>query len=78
MRTVTGRLTSKERVDTSRNGNPRWDITINDGTTYGTTYRTIVDGSVGYDVGNYRQGTMVVLTLDKRDRVQWMNRADDE
>lgn len=72
MPTVTGRLTSVDRLNSSRNGNPRFTLTLDDT----NSYRTIVDGSVGYEVSNYRIGTMVTLTLNRREMVEYMVKAD--
>jgi hypothetical protein len=77
-RTVEGNVVSVDRVGTSRDGNPTYDITMEGG----AIYRTSVDASVGYAAPNYRPHRIhcpvstVVLTLNKNGRVIDMKRPD--
>lgn len=57
-KTITGRLEQIERLNNSRDGNPRYAVTVG-----GYEYRTGVDYSVGYEVSNHKVGAMVTLTL---------------
>lgn len=68
-KTVLGTLTNIERLGSSTNGNPRYAVTLNDS----DTYRTLIDGSVGYEVTNHRVGSPVALTLGPRAAVIDMN-----
>ena len=73
---VTGRLERVERLATSRNGNPRYAVTIDAGGTYSETYQTGVDASVAYEVTNYKMGRRVTLTLEgKRENIVNMREA---
>lgn len=71
MRTVTGQLTHVDGLKSSHYGNPRFEITPDNE----TTYRTEVDGSVGYEVMNHRIGSRVTLTLTRSGAVMGMVRS---
>lgn len=60
-----GTVTDIERAASSRNGNPSWFITLDNG----TRYRTETDGAVGYVVGNVSVGETHTLTLTRAGRV---------
>ncbi len=45
---VTGRIIRTERVRTSSMGNPTFDVTFDDG----STYRTMTNASLAYEVQN--------------------------
>ena len=49
-RTITGQIVSVEHAATSRNGNPTYRVTLEDG----TSFLTETDGSVGYAATNFR------------------------
>lgn len=67
---VTGRLERVERLATSRNGNPRYAVTVDAGGTYSETYKTGVDASVNYDVPNHKVGRRVTLVIEgKRESI---------
>lgn len=67
---VTGILERVERRPSSRNGNPRFAVTIDAGGHYSETYVTGVDASVAYGVTNYKMGRRVTLTLEgKRENI---------
>ncbi len=69
-REITGRLEGVQRERSSRNGNPRFAVTIDAGGTYSETYQTGVDASVAYEVTNYKRGQRVTLTLEgKRENI---------
>jgi hypothetical protein len=59
MPTITGRLTQVDRLPSSRYGNPRFEVTLDNA----DTYRTGVDAAVGYEVLNFRIGQQVTLTV---------------
>lgn len=61
--TITGYLGMIDRKPSSRNGNPRWMVSISNGKT-GAEYECVIayttpDSSLGYDIGNYREGDHV-------------------
>lgn len=60
-KTVTGRLESVERRESSYYGNPRFAIVVD-----GVKRLTEVDGSVAYEVTNYKVGRRVTLTIEGR------------
>jgi len=45
---VTGRVTATKRIGQSRNGNPSFSVTLNDG----VTYRTASDAALSYAIEN--------------------------
>ena len=49
----TGILSAVDRVDTSRNGNPRYRATLIVGERETVTADTGVDSSLGYSIGNH-------------------------
>lgn len=55
---LVGSVVSCERLSNSRNGNPRYEVTFNDG----NWFKTQVDGSVGYEINNpeWRSGTHII------------------
>lgn len=57
---TTGRLTDVERLRSTPSGNPRYKLTL-DGN---RDFMTSANGSVNYDVPNYRIGRQVELTLE--------------
>lgn len=61
-----GTITDIERAASSRNGNPSWFITLDNG----TRYRTETDGSVGYAVWDGMVGESHTLTLTRAGRVR--------
>jgi len=74
---ITGRLSYIERKPSSANGNPRYLVAIDLGNETANGYLTAVDGSVGYEVTNYRIGREVTLTLKgKRQYIVAMAYAD--
>lgn len=62
-REETGILTHIERKRNSINGNPRYAVSIDAGGHWSDTYLTQVDGSVGYEVTNFKRGSKVTLTI---------------
>lgn len=69
-----GTLEKVERMQSSYYGNPRFRLTV-----AGETYPTQVDGSVGYEVTNFKVGREIILTLVKGsgpNRVAGMRYAD--
>lgn len=72
-KTITGTLEWVERLGSSRNGNPRFAVTVDD-----TEFRTQIDGSVGYEVSNHRVGSEITLVLGARSAVVDMRPATRE
>ena len=69
-REITGTLEGVQRERSSRNGNPRFSVTIDTGGAWAETYKTGVDASVAYEVTNYKRGQRVTLTLEgKRENI---------
>ena len=62
-----GVISGITRLKNSRNGNPRWEVTLDNG----NTYITMSDGYVGYEIDNvdYR-GVTVELALTKATRTR--------
>lgn len=65
MDTTTGTVAEVRRLGRSKNGHPRWRVTLTDG----RQYATVPDGQVGYMADNYRTGAVVTLTLNKRKQI---------
>lgn len=69
MATIVANIVSIDRVGASRNGNPTYRLTADDG----RNWLTQTDGSIGYEADNYRPRRAVVqrlaLTLNGRGRV---------
>jgi len=63
--TKTGTIIGLERMNCSRNGNPRFRIIFDDG----TTATTAPDASLSYSIGNYGERFDVVATFDGRGNV---------
>ena len=59
---ITGRLSDVRRLQSSTYGNPRYAIVLDD---QSKEHRTQIDGSVAYEVTNYRIGRRVTLTVDQ-------------
>lgn len=68
---VTGVLGEIERLVCSRNGNPRFTLTIG-----GKLYDTETDGAVNYEITNYHIGREVTATLGKRRKIVDIHYAD--
>lgn len=60
------KFANAKRVGNSKNGNPNWDVAFQN---VGGTFRTQTDGSVGYDVPNWKPGTLLAVKLSKADRI---------
>ena len=75
-RESTGTLEGVQRERSSRNGNPRYAVTVDTGGTYSETYKTGVDASVNYDVPNHKVGRRVTLVIEgKRESIIDMREA---
>ena len=64
--TINGQISNIDRVRSSRNGNPRYRMTISSGT--GDGYKCYVvyttpDSSLGYTISNYRSGDAVTAEI---------------
>jgi hypothetical protein len=82
-RTVSVSILAVERVGTSVNGNPTYDLTVREETGEVTRYRTMSDASCGYSAGNYRPShrdgyapVPAILTLTRAGRVRYLTRPD--
>jgi hypothetical protein len=66
-----GRIESLERLTNSRNGNPRFAITLGDTDGIFGTWNTAADASFSYEIGNpgKRVGSWVILTIGGRGTV---------
>ena len=74
---ITGRLSYVQRKPSSTNGNPRYLVAIDLGNETANGYLTQIDGSVGYEVANYKIGREVTLTLKgKREAIVAMRYSD--
>lgn len=77
--TITGKIARVERYATSTNGNPTYEVALEDG----RVYRTETDGQIGYGITNYRPHSMretreVEITLHgKRERIIAVRYTDD-
>ena len=54
---ITGRLENIERLESSRNGNPRFAATVN-----GVDVRTSPDSSFGYSIQNH-EGKLITVEI---------------
>ena len=61
--TVTGQISNIDRVRSSRNGNPRYRMTISSGTGECYVVYTTPDSSLGYTISNYRSGDAVTAEI---------------
>lgn len=68
---ITATITEITRLDSSTNGNPRFEISF-EGL---PSRRTGTDSSVSYAVENHRVGDRVVVTLDGRKSIIDIERA---
>lgn len=73
---ITGRITMCERLQNSRNGNPRFGITI-DGE---GSWTTAADHSFAYTIGNrgFRVGDVVTITIGGRGTITGITSASGE
>ena len=67
IQTITGKLTNLKRLPSSRNGNPRFQATIEitekiKGQNYEITFKTSDDSSHGYSIQNF-EGLQVIATI---------------
>lgn len=66
---ITGRIEILERLVSSRNGNPRFSITlVSESNDFIGTWNTAADHSFNYDIGNpgFRTGSTVTITVGGR------------
>jgi hypothetical protein len=72
-----GLLTTVERLNCSKNGNPRYRLTITHNGSE-ATYRTLSDASYSYDVGNIARGiregsgVLVEFSVNSRGTVTYL------
>lgn len=73
--TVTGEITSIDRLPSSTNGNPRYSLTIG-----ARQFVTSSDISDAYEIGNigYRVGNIVRLTLTRSGRISFIDSIDPQ
>ena len=69
MNAFTATILTIERERSSRNGNPRWRVTFDNG----TSMRTEVDGSVGYGIENREnRAGPVDVWIDRRGNITYL------
>jgi hypothetical protein len=70
-RAIIGRVTTTKRMQSSRNGNPRFEVTIHTPGTGERTFRTQVDSGLAYGIENpeYRNSEHVYV-IDGRDQIE--------
>jgi hypothetical protein len=72
---VTGTITRVERLESSYYGNPRFAVTIRVARNVECTYWTQVDGSVGYEVTNFKHRPVTLTLRGKRETIVAMRYA---